>query len=61
MDELDRLLWDLRWLQASSDLRRRTWSLGPLARSAASGPLFCEVVIDWGDVHSEGLSEATGC
>jgi hypothetical protein len=60
MDDLDRLLRELRWLQASVDLRRRTGRLGS-ACPPPTVPSFCEVVIEWAEATSESSAESVGC
>ena len=60
MDELDGLLRDLRWLQESATLRRRTQSLGQ-GHPAMVRPLFCEVVIEWDDAMLNGHEGPITC
>ena len=60
MEMFDGLLRDLHWLRASAALRRRTRSLWP-GPPAGVRPLFCEVVIEWDDVPSDGAAESFGC
>ena len=60
MDELDGMLRNLRWLQESATLRRRTRSLWS-GQAAAVRPLFCEVVIEWDDSTLDGVAESIGC
>jgi|GEM_PF-4935618 len=60
MDELDRLLRDLRWLRESVALRRRARSLWS-GQPTAGRPLFCEVVIEWGDATLDSDTELVGC
>jgi len=60
MEILDGLLQDLHWLRESAALRRRTLSLGQ-GQSSATSPMFCEVILEWDDVTSDGHAESVGC
>jgi hypothetical protein len=57
---LEGLLRDLRWLRESATLRRRTRSLWS-GQPASARPLFCEVVIEWGDATLDSDTELVGC
>ena len=57
---LDRALRDLSWLQESFWLRYRMRRFGPEPYSS-SGPLFCEVVIEWDEAGFDSPAEPVGC